>query len=55
MKRKKIRTECDFIGLKNYRCKKCNGTLNMSINDLFEIFQTHIGFAMAILINLFCY
>ena len=55
MKRKKIRTESDFIGLKNYRCKKCNGTLNMSINDLFEIFQTHISFAMAILINLFCY
>ena len=40
--RKNIKSECEFIGLKNnrlnYRCKKCNGTSNKSVNDLIENF-----------------
>ena len=43
MHRKKyIKSECEFIGLKNnrlnYRCRECNGTSNKSINDLIEKF-----------------
>ena len=42
MERKIIKSECEFIGLKNnrlnYRCKECNGTSNKSINDLIEKF-----------------
>ena len=42
IERKKIRSECEFIGLKNnrlnYRCKECNGTSNKSVNDLIEKF-----------------
>ena len=42
MERKKIRSECEFIGFKNdrlnYRCKKCNGTSTKSINELIEKF-----------------
>ena len=38
MERKKIRSECEFIGLKdnrlNYKCKECNETSAKSINDL---------------------
>ena len=40
--RKNIISECEFIGFKNdrlnYRCKKCNGTSNKSVNDLIEKF-----------------
>ena len=42
IERKNIKSECEFIGLKdnrlNYRCKKCNGISNKSINDLIEKF-----------------
>ena len=42
MERKKIRSECEFIGLKdnrlNYKCKECNETSAKSINDLIEKF-----------------
>ena len=42
MERKKIKSESEFIGLKNnrlnYRCKECNGTSNKSINELIEKF-----------------
>ena len=42
IERKNIKSECEFIGLKNnrlnYRCKECNGTSNKSINDLIEKF-----------------
>ena len=42
MHRKKIKSECEFIGLKNnrlnYRCKECNGTSAKSVNDLIEKF-----------------
>ena len=62
MKRKNIKSECEFIGFKNnrlnYRCKECNGISTKSINELaekFPNFQTHINFVMVILINLFCY
>ena len=41
IERKKIKSECEFIGLKNNRlncrCKECNGTSTWSINDLIEI------------------
>ena len=41
-KEKKIRSECEFIVLKdnrlNYKCKECNGTCAKSVNDLIEKF-----------------
>ena len=59
MERKKITSECRFIGFKNnklnYRYKECNGTSTKSVNDLIEKFQNNINFAMVILINLFCF
>ena len=43
MERKKIRPECEFIGLKNnrlnYKCKECNETSAKSVNDLIEKFS----------------
>ena len=40
--RKNIKSECEFIGLKNnrlnYRCKECSGTYNKSVNDLIKKF-----------------
>ena len=42
MERKNIKSECEFIELKNnrlnYKCKECNGTSNKSINDLIKKF-----------------
>ena len=42
IERKNIKSECEFIGLKNnrlnYRCKECNGISTKSINDLIEKF-----------------
>ena len=42
IERKNIKSEDEFIGLKNfrlnYRCKECNGTFNKSINDLIQKF-----------------
>ena len=42
MERKKIRSECEFIGLKNNglncKCKECNETSPKSLNDLIEKF-----------------
>ena len=42
MERKNIKSESEFIGLKNirlnYKCKECNGTSNKSINHLIENF-----------------
>ena len=42
MERKNIKSECEFIWLKNnrlnYKCKECNGTSNKSVNDLIEKF-----------------
>ena len=42
MERKNIKSECEFIELKNnrlnYKCKECSGTSNKSINDLIEKF-----------------
>ena len=42
MERKNIKSECEFIRLKNnrlnYRCKECNSTRAKSINDLIEKF-----------------
>ena len=44
MERKRIKSECDFIGLKNnrlnYRCKECKGTSTKSINGLIEKFTS---------------
>ena len=46
LERKKIRSECEFIELKNkrlnYKCKECNETSAKSVNDLIEKFpRTH--------------
>ena len=42
IERKNIKSECEFIGIKNnrlnYRCKECNGTSAKSVNDLIEKF-----------------
>ena len=42
MERKNIKSECDFVGLKNnrlnYRCKECKGTSTKPINGLIEKF-----------------
>ena len=42
LERKNIKSECEFIELKNnrlnYRCKEYNGTSNKSINNLIEKF-----------------
>ena len=41
--KKKIRSECEFIGLKNnrlnYKCKECNKASTKSINELIEKFS----------------
>ena len=43
IERKKIRSECEFIGLKNnrlnYKCKECNKASTKSINELIEKFS----------------
>ena len=48
IERKDIKSECEFIGLKNnrlnYRCKQCNGTSNKSINDLIQKFPNTYQF-----------
>ena len=42
LERKDLKSECDFIGVKNnrlnYRCKECKGTSTKSINELIEKF-----------------
>ena len=42
MERKKIRSDCEFIGIKdkrlNNKCKECNETSAKSVNDLIEKF-----------------
>ena len=60
MKRNGIKSECNFIGLKNnrlhYRCKECKKICYKSINGEIKKFPREIiNFAMAIIINLFCY
>ena len=44
MERKNIKSECDFIGLKNnrlnYRCKECKRTSTKSMNKLIEKFPS---------------
>ena len=59
MERKKIRSECEFMDLKNnrlkYKYKKFHDTSAKSVDDLKKIFQEHINFVMVMLINLFCY
>ena len=59
MERKKIRSECEFMDLKNnrlkYKYKKFYDTSAKSVDDLKKIFQEHINFVMVMLINLFCY
>ena len=48
IERKNIKSECEFIGLKNnrlnYRCKECNVTSNKSANDLIEKFPNTYQF-----------
>ena len=46
--RKKIRSECELIGLKenrlNYKCKECNETSAQSVNGLIEKFPRSYKF-----------
>ena len=46
--KKKIKSECEFIGFKNnrlnYRCKECNGISKKSINDLIKKFPNTYNF-----------
>ena len=48
IERKNIKSECEFIGLKNnrlnHRCKKCNVSSNKSANDLIEKFPNTYQF-----------
>ena len=48
MERKKIKSECNFIGFKNnrlnYRCKKCKGTSKKSMNELIKKFPSMYQF-----------
>ena len=48
VERKYVKSECEFIGLKNnrlnYRCKECNGTSTKSVNDLTEKFPNTYRF-----------
>ena len=57
--RKKIMSECNFIGLKNnrlhYNCKECNDQSYKSINRLNKKFPNTYRFIMEMLINLLCY
>ena len=43
MERNKIRSECEFIGLKDnrlkYKCKKCKDTSAKSVDDLIKKFS----------------
>ena len=47
-RKKKIKSECEFIGFKNnrlnYRCKECNGISKKSINDLIKKFPNTYNF-----------
>ena len=48
IERKNMKSECEFIRLKNnrlnYRCKECNGTFTKSINQLTEKFPNTYQF-----------
>ena len=48
MERKKFRSECEFIGLKDnrlkYKCKECNDASAKSVDDLKEKFPTTYKF-----------
>ena len=59
MERNKIKSECQYIGLKDnrleYKCKKCNDISIKPINELIKKFSRTYSFVMVILINLFCY
>ena len=58
MKRKNIKSECEFIGFKNnrlnYRCKECNGISTKSINGLIKKFSRMYQFYNGDHYNLFC-
>ena len=59
MERNKIRSEYEFIGLKdnrlNYKCKKCNDISAKSIDELIKKFPRTHKFCNSNLINFFCY
>ena len=58
LKRKNIKSECEFIGFKNnrlnYRCKECKGISTKSINGLIEKFPRMNQFYNGGHNNLFC-
>ena len=62
MERKKIKSECKFMEFRynrlNYKCKECRTRCPATINEAIKNFPTMMiidNFAMAILINLFCF
>ena len=59
IERKNIKSECEFIRLKNnilnYTCKECNGTSNKSPNDLTEKFPRMYKFCNHDLDNFFMF
>ena len=56
-RKKKIKSVCNFIGIKNnklyYKCKGCKKGRLKPINGL--SFQIYTNFVLETLINLFCY
>ena len=56
--RKKIRVECNFIGLKNnrlnYKCKECNDESFKSINGLNKKFPSIYQFCNGDINKFFC-
>ena len=48
MERKNIKSECEFIGIKNnrinYRCKECNGKSAKPVKELIEKFPSKYKF-----------
>ena len=58
-RKKKIRSECEFIGLKNnrlkYRCKECNKASTKSINELSEKFSRMYKFCLLLRKGVYLY
>ena len=58
-KEKKIKSQCDFIGLKNnklhHKCNMCKQNGWYPWVDYLKSFQIYMNFVMEILTNLLCY
>ena len=59
MEKKNIKSECEFIGIKNnrlnYRCKECSGKFAKSVNELIEKFPNTYRFCNRDLDKFVCY